>query len=107
VGSGYPRAVFCHDTSRLARPGWSTTRRRAQFVPRRLIVDRSTVATVARELGRSWDAVDSVAVEATRKLPYPRQPIEIGYHVSWRGTGIHPQPRCGSANIWCKRVFRY
>ena len=29
---GCAREVFCHDTSRLARPGWSTTRRCAQFV---------------------------------------------------------------------------
>jgi transposase len=60
--------VFCHDTSRLARPGWSTTRRCARFVLRRLIVDRTTVAAVARELGRSWDTVNSIAVEATRTL---------------------------------------
>jgi transposase len=62
------REVFCHDTSRLARPGWSTTRRCARFVLRRLIVDRTTVAAVARELGRSWDTVNSIAVEATRTL---------------------------------------
>jgi transposase len=62
------REVFCHDTSRLARPGWSTTRRCAQFVPRRLMLDRTTVAAVARELGRSWDTVNSIAVEATRTL---------------------------------------
>jgi transposase len=66
VDSGCAREVFCHDTSRLARPGWSTTRRCAQFVLRRLIVDRTTVAAVARELCRSWDTVNSVAVEATR-----------------------------------------
>jgi len=65
---GREREVFCHDTSRLARPGWSTTRRCAQFVLRRLMVDRTTVAAVARELGRSWDTVNSVAMEATRTL---------------------------------------
>jgi transposase len=62
------REVFCHDTSPLARPGWSTTRRCAQFVLRRLMLDRTTVAAVARELGRSWDTVNSIAVEATRTL---------------------------------------
>lgn len=31
---GCEREVFCHDTSSLARPGWSTTRRCAQFVLR-------------------------------------------------------------------------
>ena len=65
---GCEREVFCHDTSRLARPGWSTTRRCAGFVLRRLMVDRTTVAAVARELGRSWDTVNSIAVEATRTL---------------------------------------
>lgn len=62
------REVFCHDTSRLARPGASTTRRCARFVLRRLMLDRTTVAAVARELGRSWDTVNSIAVEATRTL---------------------------------------
>lgn len=65
---GCARVVFCHDTSRLAQPGWSTTRRCARFVLRRLILDRTTVAAVARELGRSWDTVNSIAVEATRTL---------------------------------------
>jgi transposase len=66
--SGCEREVFCHDTSRLARPGWSTTRRCARFVLRRLMLDRTTVAAVARELGRSWDTVNSIAVDATRAL---------------------------------------
>lgn len=34
VHDGCPREVFAHDSSRLARPGWSTTRRCAQFVLR-------------------------------------------------------------------------
>jgi transposase len=66
--SGCEREVFCHDTSRLARPGASTTRRCAGFVLRRLMLDRTTVAAVARELGRSWDTVNSIAVEGTRTL---------------------------------------
>jgi transposase len=66
--SGCEREVFCHDTSRLARPGASTTRRCAEFVLRRLMLDRTTVAAVARELGRSWDTVNSIAVEGTRTL---------------------------------------
>jgi transposase len=60
--------IFCHDTSRLARAGATTTRRCAGFVLRRLVVDRATVAAVARELGRSWDTVNSIAVEATTDL---------------------------------------
>jgi transposase len=62
------REVFCHDSDRLARPGRTTTRRCANYVLRRLIVDRATVAAVARELGRSWDTVNAIAVEATRTL---------------------------------------
>jgi transposase len=62
------REVFAHDSSRLARPGWSTTRRCAQFVLRRLAIDKATVSAVARELGRSWDTVNGIAVEATREL---------------------------------------
>jgi transposase len=65
---GCEREVFCHDTGRLARPGASTTRRCARFVLRRLMWDRTTVAAVARELGGSWDTVNSIAVEATRTL---------------------------------------
>ena len=62
------RVIFCHDTSRLARAGATTTRRCARYVLRRLIVDRATVAAVARELGRSWDTVNTIAVEATTEL---------------------------------------
>jgi transposase len=62
------REVFCHDTGRLARAGCSTTRRCAAYVLRRLILDRATVAAVARELGRSWDTINTIAIEATTTL---------------------------------------
>ncbi len=62
------RVVFSRDTSGLARPGASTTRRCARYVLRRLIVDRATVAAVARELGRCWDTVNAIAIEATTAL---------------------------------------
>jgi transposase len=65
---GCERVVFCHDTSRLARAGATTTRRCARFVLRRLIVDRVTVAAVARELGRCWDTINTIAIEATGEL---------------------------------------
>jgi transposase len=68
VHDGCDREVFAHDSSRLARPGWSTTRRCAQFVMRRLAIDKATVSAVARELGRSWDTVNSIAVAATGEL---------------------------------------
>jgi len=65
---GCERAVFCHDSNRLARPRASTTRRCARFVLRRLMLDRTTVAAVARELGLSWDTVNTIAVAATKTI---------------------------------------
>jgi transposase len=60
--------VFAHNISRLARPGWSTTRRCARFICHRLIIDRATVAAVARELGLSWDTVNTIAMDATATI---------------------------------------
>ena len=74
---GCGREVFCHDTSRLARPGASTTRRCARFVLRRLMLDKATVSAVARELGRSWDTVNSIAVEATTQLLVTAGPARL------------------------------
>ena len=68
VHDGCTREIFAHDSSRLAHPGASTTRRCADYVLRRLAIDKATVAAVARELGRSWDTVNSVAVAATEAL---------------------------------------
>ncbi len=62
------REVFRHNTDRLARPGSSTTRRCAHHVVRRLMVDRTSIAAIARELGLSWDTVNAVAVEAATGL---------------------------------------
>jgi transposase len=62
------REVFAHNTSRLARPGWSTTRRCARYILHRLMIDRATVAAVARELGLSWDTVNTIAMEATQMI---------------------------------------
>ena len=62
------RVVFSADSSRLARPGATTTRRCAQYVLRRLVLDRTTVSAVARELGRSWDTVNTIAMTAAQDL---------------------------------------
>ena len=62
------REVFAHNTSRLARPGWSTTRRCARYILRRLMIDRATIAAVARELGLSWDTVNTIAMDATQMI---------------------------------------
>ena len=77
VHDGCAREVFAHDTSRLARPGASTTRRCATFVLRRLMLDKATVAAVARELGRSWDTVNSIAVAATSELLLAAGPARL------------------------------
>ena len=74
---GCEREVFAHDTSRLARPGASTTRRCATFILRRLMLDKATVAAVARELGRSWDTVNTIAVEATTALLLAAGPARL------------------------------
>ena len=74
---GCARAVFAHDTSRLARPGASTTRRCARFILRRLMLDKATVAAVARELGRSWDTVNDIAVDATTALLLSAGPARL------------------------------
>jgi transposase len=42
VHDGCAREVFVHDTSRLARPGASTTRRCARFILRRLMLDKAS-----------------------------------------------------------------
>ena len=77
VHDGCPREVFAHDTSRLARPGASTTRRCAGFILRRLMLDKATVAAVARELGRSWDTVNDIAVAATSELLLTAGPARL------------------------------
>jgi len=77
VHDGCDREVFAHDSSRLARPGASTTRRCAAFILRRLAVDKATVSAVARELGRSWDTVNGIAVEATTALLLSAGPARL------------------------------
>lgn len=68
VNTACEREVFAHNTSRLARPGWSTTRRCARYICHRLMIDRATVAAVARELGLSWDTVNTIAMDATQMI---------------------------------------
>jgi transposase len=46
-------------------------------VLRRLALDKATVSAVARELGRSWDTVNSIAVEATRELLLAAGPARL------------------------------
>jgi transposase len=62
------REVFAHNTDRLARRGWTTTRRCDRYILRRLMIDRATVAAVARELGLSWDSVNTIAMDATQTI---------------------------------------
>jgi transposase len=68
VAADCDREVFAHNTDRLARRGWSTTRRCARYILRRLMIDRATIAAVARELGLSWDTVNTIAMDATQMI---------------------------------------
>jgi hypothetical protein len=74
----------------VARAGATTTRRCAQFVLRRLVADRATVAAVARELGRSWDTINTIAMEATTELLDAAGPARL--HVA-------PAPRCAFRSL--------
>jgi hypothetical protein len=74
----------------VARAGATTTRRCAQFVLRRLVADRATVAAVARELGRSWDTINTIAMEATTELLDAAGPARL--HVA-------PSPRCAFRSL--------
>ncbi len=62
------RAVFNQDLGKLAAPRASTTRRCARYVLRRLMIDRTTIAAIAAELGVSWHTVSSIAMRATADL---------------------------------------
>src|SRR3984893_5801754 len=62
------RAVFNRDLGKLAWPRSSTTRRCARYVLRRLMIDRTTVAAIATELGVSWHTVSTIAMRATADL---------------------------------------
>jgi transposase len=68
VNTACEREVFAHNTDRLVRRGWTTTRRCARYICRRLMIDRATVAAVARELGLSWDTVNTIAMDATQVI---------------------------------------
>jgi hypothetical protein len=59
------RAVFNQNLGKLAAPRSSTTRRCARYVLRRLMIDRTTIAAIAAELGVSWHTVSSIAMQAT------------------------------------------
>ncbi len=62
------RAVFNQNLGKLAAPRSSTTRRCARYVLRRLMIDRTTIAAIAAELGVSWHTVSSIAMHATAGL---------------------------------------
>ena len=62
------RTVFDQDLGKLAAPRASTTRRCARYVLRRLMIDRTTIAVIAAELGVSWLTLSSIAMRATADL---------------------------------------
>jgi hypothetical protein len=61
------REVFLHNTDRFGRRGWTTTRGCARYIVRRLMIDRATVAAVARELGCPG-SVNTIAMDATQTI---------------------------------------
>lgn len=77
------------------RRGASTTSRCARYICRRLMIDRATVAAVARELGLSWDTVNTIAMGATQMIvaacrsASPRSPRSINRHRT-RARHAHP-----------------
>lgn len=75
--AGRRRAPGCPEEPH-PRPGrFTTTRRCADYVLRRLAIDKATVAAVARELGRSWDTVNRVPVAATEALLLTAGPARL------------------------------
>jgi hypothetical protein len=60
-------AVFNQDLGKLAAPRSSTAPRRARYVLRRLMIDRTTIAAIAAELGVSWHAVSAIAMACDRR----------------------------------------
>jgi transposase len=71
------RVVFAADSSRLARPGATTTRRCARYVLRRLVLERTTVSAVARALCRSWDTVNTIAMQAAQDALAAARPARL------------------------------
>ena len=70
----YGRVVFNQDLGKLATPRSATTRRRARYVLRRLMIDRTTVSAIAVELGVSWHTVNTIAMRPTAGR-WPRQSV--------------------------------
>jgi transposase len=95
VHDGCARKVFAHDSSRLARPGASTTRRCADFVLRRLAVEKATVSAVARELGRGWDTLNQHRRRRHPGAAADRRPGASGRPRGDRGRRAQVVPRAG------------
>ena len=68
VNTACEREVFAHNTDRLARPRLVDDPALCALHLRRLMIDRATVAAVARELGLSWDTVNTIAMDATQMI---------------------------------------
>ena len=86
------------ESSPLARPRRSTTRRCARYILRRLMIDRTTISAVARELGVSWDTVNTIAMDATPMIgrrPH-RTSTEYGSLASMNTAGHTPAIARGS-----------
>nr|WP_240174449.1 transposase family protein [Mycolicibacterium goodii] len=54
--------MFNQNLGKLAERGSSTARRCERYVLRRSMIDRTTIAAIAAELGISWHTVSTIAM---------------------------------------------
>ncbi len=62
------RVMFNQELGKLAAARKARTRRRARYVLRRLMIDRTTTSAIATELGVAWHTVSSIAIRAVGDL---------------------------------------
>ena len=66
--------MFNQDLGKLAARRSSTAPRRARYVLRRLMIDRTTIAAIAAEPGVSWYAVSAIAMACDRRPDHRGRP---------------------------------
>ena len=95
---GCGRAVFNQDLGKLAAPRSSTTRRCARYVLRRLMIDRTTIAAIAAELGLFWHTVSSIAMRTVTELITAAGPDRL---TGVRVIGV--DEHAGRPDAWARR----
>ena len=84
-------AEKCRPQHRSAGTAWIGPRATgARYILRRLMLDRATVAAVARELGLSWDTVNTIALDATQTIiAADTTRLDGGGSSAWTNTAGH------------------